>query len=57
MYGVLCDSVIFSLKMVLVTRMPEPPYRMAGRSKKMAAEQYVYIILPPPLYFNILKQN
>jgi hypothetical protein len=36
-------SVIFSQKMVLVTGMPEPPYRMAGQSKKMAEERYVYI--------------
>jgi hypothetical protein len=36
-------NVILSQKMVLVTLMPEPPYRMARQSNKMAAEQSVYI--------------
>jgi hypothetical protein len=31
-------SVIFSQKLALVTRMPEPPNAMAGESNKMAAE-------------------
>jgi hypothetical protein len=33
-------SVRFSQKMVLVTWMPELLYRMAGQSKKMAAERF-----------------
>lgn len=33
MYYTVC-SVIYSQKMVLVTQMPEPPYRMARAVKK-----------------------
>jgi hypothetical protein len=36
-------SAIFSQKMSLVTLTPQPSYRMASKSKKMAAERCVYI--------------
>jgi hypothetical protein len=38
---------IFSQKRALVTLMPQPPYRMARHSKKMAAEKCIYIFWTP----------
>jgi hypothetical protein len=49
-------SVIFPQKMVLVTWMPEPPYRMAGQSKKIAAERCVYIF-GAPMYMQQFLEN
>jgi hypothetical protein len=43
--------VISSQKMVLVTWMPEPPYRMARESKKPVAKRCVYIFLGPLCVF------
>jgi hypothetical protein len=47
---------MFPQKMVSVTGMPEPPYRMAGWSKKMAAEN-TYTFLRPSVHIHDLDVN